>query len=96
MDRTTTSKALLGAAVAGILSAGFASADPIPAEKLKCTELVPCYGVNACKAHGSCSSATHGCQGQNSCKGTGWLPMPKDSCTAIEGSLKPTAASKKG
>lgn len=87
--------ALLGAAVAGLLQASAQAVD-IPKEKLECTQLVPCYGVNVCGGHGSCSSASHGCGGQNSCKGTGWVAVSKDACEAIGGSLKPVAASKKG
>ena len=52
---------------------------------------VNCYGVNKCKGTGKCGGAEGGaCAGTNSCKGMGWLPMPKDSCLAIEGgSLEP-------
>ena len=88
---------LLGAAVAGILTAS-AKAYDIPKEKLQCKEdLVPCYGVNACQGKGQCSSATHECGGQNSCKGTGWLAVPEKTCLALpKGSLKPVEASRKG
>ncbi len=84
MNRTL----LLGAAVAGLVgAAGAAKADPIPKEKLEKMDVVACYGVNTCKAKGQCSSATHGCAGLNDCRGTGWLPIPKESCLAIGGSL---------
>jgi hypothetical protein len=85
---------LLGAAVAGLLGAmATAKADPIPKEKLKKMAVVPCYGVNTCKAVGQCSGENHACAGQNECKGQGWLPIPKESCLAIGGSL--TAVAKK-
>jgi uncharacterized membrane protein len=51
---------------------------------------VNCYGVNKCKGAGKCGGEGTSCAGTNSCKGKGWLPMPKDSCLAIEGgSLTP-------
>jgi hypothetical protein len=51
---------------------------------------IECHGVNKCAGKGKCGGEGHGCAGSNSCKGQGWLPMPKDSCLAIEGgSLTP-------
>lgn len=86
---------LLGAAVAGLLAgASTAKADPIPKEKLQKMEVVACYGVNTCKAKGSCSSERHGCAGLNECKGQGWLPIPRESCLAIGGSLTAAAVKK--
>ncbi len=86
-------KALLAAAVAGILSAAL-SAQAGEKGKMKMKEKadanVPCYGVNKCGGTGKCGGEGHSCAGTNSCKGQGWLPMPKDSCLAIEGgSLTP-------
>ena len=93
--KQSTSRMLLGAAVAGILGASLAHADqPIPKEKLKKMAVVPCYGVNQCKGHGTCSGVTNKCGGQNGCKGQGWVPVPKDSCLAIGGSLTPTNQNK--
>ncbi|MBS2021507.1 MAG: hypothetical protein JST92_03800 [Deltaproteobacteria bacterium] len=92
----TKKKAILvGAAVAGILGAisQAHAGEPIPAHKLKKTALVPCYGINSCKATGDCSGENHGCGGHNSCKGSGWLAVPKDACLKIPGgSLTPPAA----
>ena len=93
MTRNQSRRALLGAAVAGILGgiALQARADePIPAAKLKKMKVVACYGINSCAQHGSCSGAHNGCAAQNSCRGQGWLPVPKESCLAIPGgSLTP-------
>jgi len=93
MKKTGRRRALLGAAVAGILG-GIAlqakAAEPIPAAKLKKMTVVPCYGINSCAQHGQCSGEGNGCASQNSCSGQGWLPVPKDSCLAIKGgSLTP-------
>jgi hypothetical protein len=96
--RSDVGGALASAALAGMLGAALqaqAAASSIPKEKLKATELVPCYGINSCKAKGACSQADHGCAGQNACKGQGWVAVPKDACTAITGgSLTPIAAAK--
>ena len=82
-------KALLGAAVAGIMGAAMMAA-PASAKQRKAAKNVKCYGVNKCAGHGSCGGKGHQCAGKNSCKGQGWLPMPKKSCENIEGgSLTP-------
>lgn len=48
---------------------------------------INCYGVNKCAGTGKCGAS---CAGTNKCKGMGWLPMPEDSCLALEnGSLEP-------
>jgi hypothetical protein len=91
MNRTL----LLGAAVAGLLAAAnTAKADSIPKEKLKKMSVVPCYGVNTCKALGQCSGENHGCAAQNECRGQGWVAVPEQACTAIGGSLTPVVAKK--
>ena len=90
-------KTLLAAAVAGILGvAGTARAEmKMDAKKAdgakKAPELVNCFGVNSCSGKGKCGNgAGNSCAGTNKCKGQGWLPMPKDSCLAIDGgSLEP-------
>lgn len=89
---------LVKAAVAGLIGAAIAAAPAHAAKKKvkgQMAEVVKCYGVNSCKGHGKCSGAGHECAGQNSCKGQGWLLMPAESCTSIEGgSLTPPAAKK--
>src|SRR5687767_10418392 len=102
-------KAMLAAAVAGILGAATApvQAKEMPKEKKasdgahKCSgagcggmkvasaggsDSVSCWGVNKCSGTGKCGGPEgNSCAGTNSCKGKGWLPMPKDSCLAIDG-----------
>ena len=48
-------------------------------------EGAPCYGINACKATGDCGGKASSCHGTNACKGQGWLQIPADLCTRIEG-----------
>lgn len=83
---------LVKAAVAGLMGAAIVAAPAVAGDKAKAAKNkdVKCYGVNKCSGHGKCGGPGHECAGKNSCKGQGWLPMPKDSCLAIEGgSLEP-------
>lgn len=77
---------LIRAAVAGLVGATVATpalAKDSKAKKKAADENVKCYGVNKCAGFG----------GHNSCKGLGYLMMPKESCLNIEGgSLEPKAA----
>ena len=99
--KTNNSKTLLaGAALAGILSAGFittssaalviktdrstVSAGVLADEKTG--ETHECKGHNSCKGKGGCKSGENGCAGKNSCKGKGGCGM-KDG--------KPTGPAKK-
>ncbi|MBU6430415.1 MAG: hypothetical protein KGR26_15470 [Cyanobacteria bacterium REEB65] len=85
----TGKKALLGAAVAGIIGAALA-ASPVSAKSNKAAANVKCWGVNKCGGHAHSCMGKGSCAGKNSCKGQGWLAMPKDSCESIEGgSLTP-------
>ena len=90
------SKALLAAAVAGLLGATLVNAgdkkmDKKTKMKGDAQANVNCYGVNKCAGAGKCGGGEgHTCAGTNTCKGQGWLPMPKDSCLGLEsGSLEP-------
>ena len=80
------SKKFVMASVAGLLAAGsvisssVANAEQIPGEGS-----VPCYGVNACKGTGDCGGKGYSCAGKNACKGQGFVNVPKDVCTRIEG-----------
>jgi uncharacterized membrane protein len=44
-----------------------------------------CFGANACKGQGACSSANNSCMGVNACKGQGFLEMTKEDCDKIQG-----------
>lgn len=49
---------------------------------------VKCAGVNSCKGHSECKTATHDCKGMNSCKGDGWVTKPSaDACTSAGGKV---------
>jgi len=52
------------------------------------TDLVHCYGVNACKGHNDCKTADNACNAQGSCKGTGFVGMPSKACSDVGGTQK--------
>lgn len=51
------------------------------------TDLVHCYGVNACGGHNDCATADHACAGQGSCKATGFVGMPSKACADVGGEV---------
>lgn len=74
-----TKQILAGAAMAGLLTGGFASQTQaasstdkagVAIEKVSDTKNT-CKGQNACKGKGGCKSGDNGCKGKNSCKGKG-------------------------
>jgi len=48
---------------------------------------VHCYGVNKCKGHNDCKTASNACKGHASCKGHGFINMPADACDHVGGSV---------
>ncbi len=52
------------------------------------TDLVKCYGVNACGGHNDCKTANNACAGKASCKGQGFVKMPSKACGDIGGTPK--------
>ena len=52
------------------------------------TDLVHCYGVNACKGHNGCKTAENACAGQAQCKGQGFVAMPSKACSDVGGQRK--------
>jgi hypothetical protein len=50
-------------------------------------DLVHCYGVNICKGHNDCKTATNACKGQASCQGQGFVGTSAKSCTDIGGKV---------
>lgn len=76
----TTGAAL--AAAAAILVANVT----VPAAAGSTSYKVKCFGLNACKGHGSCKSAGNACKGHNACKGKGYSMISKSRCLAKGGS----------
>ena len=50
-------------------------------------DLIHCSGVNICKGHNDCKTASNACRGHASCKGTGFVAIPAKSCTDIGGKI---------
>jgi hypothetical protein len=49
---------------------------------------VKCAGVNSCKGHSECKTATSECKGLNGCKGEGWVTKGSAAeCTAAGGKV---------
>ena len=78
----STAKTLTGIALATAAAAMFALA-PVPTTAGENT--VKCMGVNACKGHSSCKTASSSCKGMNSCKGQGFVEVSKAVCDQLGG-----------
>lgn len=46
-----------------------------------------CYGVNKCKGHNDCKTASNACKGMASCKGQGFLKMSEHACSEVGGEV---------
>lgn len=46
---------------------------------------VKCFGVNKCKGHNDCKTASNACKGMASCKGQGFLKMSSHNCSEVGG-----------
>lgn len=71
-----TSGLLLATAVAALFVNSPVMAEESSAEEAK----VHCVGINACKGHSDCKTATNECAGKNSCKGKGFVQTSKKEC----------------
>ncbi|MCB1415523.1 MAG: hypothetical protein KDJ64_03830 [Nitratireductor sp.] len=46
---------------------------------------IQCVGVNVCKGHSDCKTATSNCKGLNDCKGQGFVSLTQHECQAVGG-----------
>jgi uncharacterized membrane protein len=76
-----TRNGILAAAAASLFLAGAAGLAASPASA---AEKVKCEGVNSCKGHSDCSTATSECSGKNSCKGKGFRMLTPEECEAAK------------
>ena len=51
-------------------------------------EMGKCMGVNSCKGHSDCKTASSSCKGLNACKGQGFLEMSKSQCAEKGGNFE--------
>lgn len=49
------------------------------------TDLVHCYGVNACNGHNDCKTASNACKGHGACNGQGFVALPSKGCANVGG-----------
>jgi len=68
----TVGLGLATVAAAMFIAGAAATVAPSAAEA---AEGVKCAGLNSCKGHGECKTATNECKGMNSCKGHGWISV---------------------
>ena len=81
MATSNRKKALLAASIAGLMTMAVTTATTAA----QAADNVPCYGVNACKGVGDCGGKGYSCAGKNACKGQGFIQVPADVCTRIQG-----------
>ena len=78
---TSKKKMLIAASIAGLMTVAASGA----ATTAFAADSVPCYGVNACKGTGDCGGKGYSCAGKNACKGQGFIKLPADTCSRING-----------
>ena len=78
----------------GFVSVPVGSCDDVGGEKkddviweASAADLIHCSGVNVCKGHNDCKTATNACAGHATCKGTGFVAIPAKACADIGGKV---------
>ena len=79
---TSKKKMLIAASIAGLMTVVASGA-----ATTAIADSVPCYGINACKGTGDCGGKGYSCAGKNACKGQGFIKLPADTCTRVNGGL---------
>ena len=80
-SRREFSRLAMATAAAAIFSAA-----PIATVHAGSSADVHCFGVNKCKGHNDCKTASNACKGMASCKGQGFVAMSEKACDDIGGS----------
>ena len=73
-------------AIAAASLVGCAS-NPVTAKTASAMKDVHCYGVNKCKGHNDCKTASNACKGHASCKGQGFVSLPESACDHVGGKV---------
>ncbi|MGB7183902.1 MAG: hypothetical protein WA888_09545 [Burkholderiaceae bacterium] len=82
----TNTKKAMGIAMA-VAAAGMLSTTT-PAFAAKSADAkVHCYGVNKCKGHNDCKTASNACKGQGSCKGQSFVSVSAAACDHLGGKV---------
>ena len=74
-------KMLIAASIAGLMTAAVSAATTTAIA----AESVPCFGINGCQGMSDCAGKGSSCAGKNACKGQGFVKLPADTCTRING-----------
>ncbi len=78
--------ALAAASLVGCASVS--SADkPASTQTAGAAKNVHCYGVNRCKGHNDCKTASNSCKGHSACKGKGFISMSEKACDHVGGKV---------
>lgn len=84
IEKKTVGATLATAAAALFIAGTAVTTAPTPAKAAE----VKCAGINSCKGHSACATATSSCKGLNECAGKGWLPTATaDECTEKGGTV---------
>lgn len=79
----TTGAALAIAAASMVGCANYGTTETAASAKSD----VHCYGVNKCKGHNDCKTASNACKAHASCKGKGFISMPAKACDHVGGKV---------
>ena len=79
------SKKAMGVALAMAAAGMMTAATPVFAASSDAN--VHCYGVNKCKGHNDCKTASNACKGHGSCKGQGFVSVSKEACDHLGGKV---------
>ncbi len=82
-----TSRRKFAAAALATTAAAVFSMAPIGTAQASSDANVHCFGVNKCKGHNDCKTASNACKGHAACKGQGFVSMSKHACEEIGGSV---------
>ena len=84
----TSSKFKSAIALASTAAALFAAGATFTHTAQAADMTVKCAGLNSCKGHSDCQTATNECKGMNSCKGQGWnTKASAQECTSAGGTV---------
>ena len=77
----------LAMAAAGLMAGCAGNQGGTTTASANTTDLVHCYGVNKCKGHNDCKTATNACKGHGSCKGQGFVGVSASACDHLGGKV---------
>jgi len=81
------SKKAMGVAMAVAAAGMLSTTAPVFAAEGASKANVHCYGVNKCKGHNDCKTASNACKGHGSCKGMGFVSVSAKACDHLGGKV---------